>query len=621
MKKILVSILMLCATTCLFAGCNAVKDESFTFTNPSEYMIPHDDEITLDGNFDEAIYDTLKWRHCTYEDNATAIDIDFTAYLGDAGVTIAFKVWDPAIYYNFARASHYNSCIELYIAPGGSQKLQANAFEIDLQPSGNVVPRKYFGSFTANDARKEEGYCLKTQGIGGELYSEECEGYQLEYYMSYKMLTGKAEKPTHIDMAFALIRSYSNEVTDLNRIWALVALTDKVDLFGEPTYNWNVPETWYQFNENGLLCTNVQVNASDGGKVVAGQVLNGDDGLIKLQPDEGYRAKSVIFDGKDITNEFTVDEKGCTYQFKGTSEDKDLTVVFEKIPNTLVNLTGKITLAQQSLTEKECAALKVSAICGGVVYTGNINSSGQYMIRSVPVGEYKVVVKADDLYYPVSKLITVSETEYEADLDIPAEMFGTTKEITGLYSSGIVSGGTYEIYNYLSRGSFSDDYVIGINFKLSGINLSDSMWKEKTASCRVDLYSEDRSELIKVEILDWMGSWQLKMYIGNADSSGTWIILDEDDVNSLTSDSGFVAVFSKKGNVYSLYGVNSKGEKTSVASKTSQINFDIAYAQAARQGGATDGLFTVSNMSIINSNTADLIAKAENLAKEDSNAL
>ncbi|MCQ2400105.1 MAG: hypothetical protein MJ072_06330, partial [Clostridia bacterium] len=125
-----------------------------------------------------------------------------------------YKVTGMPVYYNSARASTRNTCIELYLS---NAREQTGSWEIDLMPSGTYNTKKHNGS----------GYSSVTTDtiivgkVFGTINTDDSTGFSIECYIPLKTLY--KEDVSSLFVGFAVIFSPNTTSTASNeRIWKSV---------------------------------------------------------------------------------------------------------------------------------------------------------------------------------------------------------------------------------------------------------------------------------------------------------------------------------------------------------------------------------------------------------------
>ena len=367
-------------------------DPPYNFENPVEYLPEYDSAVTLDGSLNEDMYSSLKWLERVYSDANVTITVRATAFLGEKGIFMMFDVDDPDVFVNPERSGSWNSGIELYLAKPGVDKLEGEAWEIDLTPGLDVVSTRLQlgGVFQNMYTARDETPFMRSQGKGGKVGAEEATGYTIEAFFPYSFLGVEKDELEYINMNPTLIRTFNYE-DPKNRLWYN---------FGQETkegYNWGNPETWWKFNSNGFICYTVTPETDGNGELTAQtfNVLEGEKLEITITPNEGYRLKSVSVGDVDYTDKVFVEDGLSKIILENITSDITVRAEFEEIAADMFVLSGTITLFGEALTAQQAEAVSLVVNCGGTVYTADIADDGTYTAE-IPAGNYTIVLSKAD---------------------------------------------------------------------------------------------------------------------------------------------------------------------------------------------------------------------------------
>ena len=386
----------LTGATISFSACsndNYLEDDPpYSFENPPEHIPEYDSTVKIDGVLDDEIYSSLKWLEMEYSDANVTIPVKATAFLGEKGIFMMFDVDDPDVFVNPERSGSWNSGIELYLAKPGVDKLEGEAWEIDLTPGLNVVSTRLQrgGVFQNMYTAQDETPYMQSQGKGGKVGAEEATGYTIEAFFPYSFLGVEKDELEYINMNPTLIRTFNYE-DPKNRLWYN---------FGQETkegYNWGNPETWWKFDSNGFICYTVTPETDGNGTLTAQtfNVLEGEQLEITITPNEGYRLKSVTVGDVDYTDKVFVEDGLSKIILENITSDVTVRAEFEEVAADMFVLSGNITLFGDALTSQQAKGLSLVVNCGGTVYTADISGNGSYAVE-IPAGEYTVVLSKAD---------------------------------------------------------------------------------------------------------------------------------------------------------------------------------------------------------------------------------
>lgn len=367
-------------------------DPPYDFENPVEELPEYDSSIALDGVLDESRYSDLKWLETQYSDANVKVNVKSAAFLGEKGIFMLFDVDDPAVFVNPDRSGSWNSGIELYLARPGVTSLEGEAWEIDLTPGLDQVATRLQlgGAFQSMHTAKDETPIMRSQGKGGEVGATGATGYTIEAFFPYAFLGTEREDLAYINMNTVLLRTYNYEDPQ-NRLWYN---------FGEESksgYSWSDPESWWKFDENGLVCYTVTAETDGNGSLTAKtfNVLEHEALEIAISPKDGYRLKSITVDGEDRTAEVYIENGRSMLRIENILSDLTVRAEFAELPAVTHTLSGKLTLFGEELTAEQAASLSLIVNCGGAVYECAIDEKGSYL-ADIPEGEYTAVLSKED---------------------------------------------------------------------------------------------------------------------------------------------------------------------------------------------------------------------------------
>ena len=367
-------------------------DPPYDFENPVEELPEYDSSIALDGVLDESRYSDLKWLETQYSDANVKVNVKSAAFLGEKGIFMLFDVDDPAVFVNPDRSGSWNSGIELYLARPGVTSLEGEAWEIDLTPGLDQVATRLQlgGAFQSMHTAEDETPIMRSQGKGGEVGATGSTGYTIEAFFPYAFLGAEREDLAYINMNTVLLRTYNYEDPQ-NRLWYN---------FGEESksgYSWSNPESWWKFDENGLVCYTVTAETDGNGSLTAKtfNVLEHEALEIAISPKDGYRLKSITVDGEDRTEEVYIENGRSMLRIENILSDLTVRAEFAELPAVTHTLSGKLTLFGEELTAEQAASLSLIVNCGGAVYECTIGEDGSYL-ADIPEGEYTAVLSKED---------------------------------------------------------------------------------------------------------------------------------------------------------------------------------------------------------------------------------
>lgn len=312
-KSLIAAALCTAALTgVLFAGCESVVEDPnpYTFTNPLPKVAEPDSGITIDGEFDEEFWNTVRWLYA--EDAPAAYsgikaDIEFTTYYGSKGVYFAIKVVEEnnRIWVNHARDSFMNSGIEMYLGPiedgGGSER----CFEFDFMADGKYSSKLNFNGWNGANTLPEHMPVVATKQLGGEVNTPECYGYQIEAFFPFGFLefarydlSDKENMILGINPVHIFSFSYGGGGLDSDRKWSNWA-EKYIDV------GWQNPSSFFQFGKNGLLCYDFEIKQGGSKKGLIEEahgwdyVLQQSDAKFVISPINGSKVTKLTVGGED----------------------------------------------------------------------------------------------------------------------------------------------------------------------------------------------------------------------------------------------------------------------------------------------------------------------------------
>lgn len=233
------------ATVFSFAACDGAfgfDDYSFENKQPDEYIwrdydLEPGDGMTVDGNLDEAVWNTTE--AATFRDVDDECSMIAKVVLGDTGAFFGLHCTDEKVYYNPERAVHNNSSMEVYVSANDNNSISANTVQLRIDAQNHV------DTWIGRDADFGDGYNWSPAVVKfmsraichGEINSGEAEGYTIEIFLPYDQI-GLEKKPQAIYVlpAFNRVRSASG----------MARLS-----WNAPGGNINDPGTYYKYDATG----------------------------------------------------------------------------------------------------------------------------------------------------------------------------------------------------------------------------------------------------------------------------------------------------------------------------------------------------------------------------------
>lgn len=331
-------ITVVCAALCAgtvfsFSACGeSAKTQYNVIKSNEEYVLPAnpltgayiDEEIKLDGVFDEDFYQGQNWYESNKimaTNNRTAT-LKTTTYFAKHGVVVAVDVKEGyPISWHSARGTAYNSGIEFYFALGDATSPLGNLYEIDLTAHGELQVRQYNNKYTSGAYEYAEySYAdAPAYGIaleGGSVTSGNCTGYAMELFLPYSFF-GKELRPEFVYINPGMITPLGSTGNARDTYY--------FGLEQSPTIcAWAKVEA-YRFDRKGFVCDELVIQ-SQGGTV-----------------SEQYGRKWCV-SGDKITFDVVADEGKTLTSFKVNGQERNYDVSDGKIT---VDCNGNIEILAQ----------------------------------------------------------------------------------------------------------------------------------------------------------------------------------------------------------------------------------------------------------------------------------
>ncbi len=324
-----------------------VKDPNpYTFDNSDNR--PHaeyDAGMKIDGKFDEEKWEHVDWLHGEDKPNAAqSAKIDFTGFVGEKGIFFGAKVEETGtnIYVNPERGSWTNSCLELYVGPIGQTDNRKKTIEMDIQADGTTDNMRLKDSERDLKTTWDIMPVIAAQQIGGKVNTPECTGYAIECFVPWAYLkladwdvTDTQNLKVGIDPVHIFSLKFEGEDVSANvtetRIWS--RWSEKV----LPGLGWLAPDTFFRFDDGGLMTCKYNVNYSGTGKGTVAAKSGNDfvygwgTSTFTVKPKNGATVTSLRVNGEEYTGTAKFRDNGGTYEFdvKDPTGDITIDVVFE----------------------------------------------------------------------------------------------------------------------------------------------------------------------------------------------------------------------------------------------------------------------------------------------------
>ena len=369
----------------------------------SKSYTSQDSNIVFDGVLDDAAWNDQRWLEVSHVTDQ-AIGVKMTSYFGTDGLYMAFDVDDYGVFFDEKRDAAYNSGIQLYISSmEGAKNITDCGYEISLAAGGQVKVKKYTGQMY----ELYLGRVYTEAVVKGELNSEDAKGYTMEAYIDYDLF-GENGKQVYANVA--IVRAMSE--TGSERQWYSFGQNDRGAA-------WTRAETWWTFGEEGLVAYDVTADTGEQG-VIDGKpyVPGGDDYTFCLVPNQGYYAQQVMLGSEDLTSAlYYIDGKTyCTVE--NVQSNLNIQVTFAQIPEANMNVSGKVSCADGTVT-----GAKVWAVLGGYEQALIVDAQGNYS-GAIPAAKGIQLFASAEGFVPKA----VAAQEGENNIRLEAMYFGENAE-------------------------------------------------------------------------------------------------------------------------------------------------------------------------------------------------
>lgn len=301
-----------------------------------------DPNIVFDGVLDDAIWQNQRWLDVDHI-SEEFIGVKMTTYFGEDGLYMAFDVDDYGVYYDKYRYIDYNSGLQLYISPlSGAKNITDCGYEISLN-AGEMVGVKQF-----DGTRFEEylGRVYMESQIKGEMNSAKATGYTIEAYIDYALL---GENCKEVFAYPAIVHTTS--ATESERQWYSFGLNEK-------GVSWTRADTWWSFDEKGLMGHEVTFRTGENGTVEGADfVPNGDDYTFILAPDVGFYAESVKVNGKNVMSQLYCHKGKTLCTVERVEEKLDIQVTYAPVPEETMEISGTVKDTQGNILNAQIWAV------------------------------------------------------------------------------------------------------------------------------------------------------------------------------------------------------------------------------------------------------------------------
>ena len=561
-KRILL-MLTLAILVMSFVGCETLgikevpTDKEYTFTNPEPELAQPDVGFKIDGIADEEAYKNANWLYLNNDGEGNNVNIAVTSYFGEQGMYFVFDVTESfPIYVNPNRNSVLNSGIEMYLAPAGTKNdRENNFFEIDLQPTGNMVFKMtngkwgYIDAKTTNDKMARLGATTK----GGAVNTSECYGYVLELFIPWDYLewldvdVAKMKEHALVNIAHITSFNYAGTNVDIDRYWYQFA--DQIGAGFNEVYR------LYKFDKDGAVGTVPVTFVSGEHYSVSGQasVLSGKSATVTVTPEEGYSITSVLVDGKERIGDVKYNSDGsATLTINNVTKEVLVSAVAEIMTEGNSTLSGQLQLKNSLFTDSLDG---VTFTCNGSPVT--IDENGNFELKDQPSGYYELCAEKQG-YITVTRGVYLNrDTTVEVDLEYNLFQYNDTNAKNWVLDDqniGVLykNPGRACILTNDSFGDFTFEMTLKYDTDLANVG-SSADHKEQRMGMRI-IFANGKEWYINVLYQD--GSYRLQYAtLGNSlfDGWPTRYRLNVGQIEKIQSDDGIKMKVVRQGNVVKIY--------------------------------------------------------------------
>ncbi len=507
-KKIVLALLTLCFTVCMLfvAACaadppNEKPGGDYTFENTEEPLAETDADVTLDGSFDESFYaaDKTHWYDWAQEmTSGHTIRVRMAVHFGEKGTYFAVDVDDAQVNFNAANRVNYNSSIELMFAAGHETNAVGKAYRYTFSAGGQTK----WDIYSLNDYAEygaPYGYAPRSAIVlkGGEI-GEGCTGYKAEIFIPNEAIALTAT-PENMSVFLCANASYSSEAGAQLRQWKGFNIDQTA---GE---GWDRPDTWFQFDDTGLIANKVTVTANGGGEAVYDYdyTLNGMANGITITPEAGYRVASFKQDGKEASAKLVTDENGVSrYEFTGAGRDTAFEVTFEAVSSEVYTVSGTFGVGafagaptqEELIADIESISLQTATVSYEAALEGD-----SYTV-SAPAGSYTLKVLSARGYTLVSEQITLGENvEKDIVLDENAWL---GRYFVSLNDFAVTENAAYD--SVMNEGIDAKTFTFGGRIAVP--------FDEGTIVPEVR-FNYDGDRYVRLQLMNWKGSYCVKLVV------------------------------------------------------------------------------------------------------------
>lgn len=602
---------LICAFSLVLAACSAAQlpeetpEGEYTFENQETPRAETDENVTVDGAFDESFWATQRWYTYRYEVyEGYTVTVRMTSYFGEKGIYFAVETDDTNIHYNANKRITRNTGVELMFADGSVANAQDNAFRYSLSAGGMTGLYKYRSNTTTDyteyytDTASTPWSAVKL--YGGSIASGECTGYGAEIFIP-SGLFGTDPMPESLRVYIGYIVSMTSSAEEDYYYCALSQLH-----IGS---GWSTCQSWYEFDETGFVCNDIEIAETQNGTVGSDYdyTLQGMAVPVRITPDSGYRIKSFTVDGEELSQELAVQDDGsCLYTLYGEGKDVSIAAEFEPIPDTGYTVSGSIAFDAATFEEGAPALSELYAGIGeirlsapGVVYAAEFSYSdaeGVTYTVTAPEGNYTLSVIAVKGYTMCSESIALDGNKSQ-NISVTENGWENIVYIDALQDAYATVNGAYG--TFYSEQLSTDVFMLGGRLGVA--------FSEGTVVPEI-MFTFASGATVRLQIMNWEGRYIVKLIVGAADYN---VELQNDFpecMNAIRQNGGYV-IASFEGETLRVYLENGSGAFTCVMQQTvagladtrlAKIDFRKADDQLNRTVSFTEGLLYLNDSDIQN---------------------
>ena len=433
---------------------------------------PEDEQITLDGELDEEIYQQLDWFETTpqdaskYSNEAAAIveagiNVKATTTLGEKGMYLALDVTGGKVYVDLTheRETFYDSGIQLYLGFSNTTTLNSRNYEISLCADGYVEVRTYWNGSGSAAVSGNKGIISKTKIKGGKINTDQANGYTMEVYFPWSAFYMETA-PAALKMDFAIVLSV-DETVNKREGWCSLGQGAGIG------WRWADPSSYFTFGNDGycqtaedmpeIIVPEVEIPEIDG--KVPGTVTFDKDSYKAYDPmtitvvtNEGFNLKTFRINGVDHIRDLS----NGVYSISKYVDDRTMVLEVEFVardPENDKTISGVLTARGGNKQYVMPQGKTLVAVGEMGYYEAIIGENGTFSI-TLPDGKYAFAVVG---YEEIEIEVTESKSDFSAEL-VYQLITDTNSGIS--YSDDYTSVSTSEQYRGATINLTDDEFVL-----------------------------------------------------------------------------------------------------------------------------------------------------------------